>query len=84
MIFTEILRKSRNTKQKRVKLQAMLDERNIPYIVEYVRGIRPGWYISPAIANGESKSRIGLQFYSAKELIQKGTLQWLVDPLSLT
>lgn len=66
-IFENILRKSRNTKHKKEKLNKLLSDRGIPGSVYYVFGV--GW-----MYQGQS---IGYQYFSARSLIENGVLDYL-------
>lgn len=77
-MIAELLKKSRNIRDKRAKLQAMLDERKVPYKVYFVRkGSRPGWHIVKNGYDGPHRDRIGPQFFSAQQLIKSGVLDFL-------
>ena len=71
-----VLWQARNTKHKKQRLEQMLAERGITYPIEYRRGYKAGWYILIP----DFPQRLGYEYFSAREIIQNGTLDFLVKP----
>jgi hypothetical protein len=76
--FTERSRKSRLMKNKREKLQQLLDSRGINASIIYSRKpYHVGWMVLAHAA--DLGQRIGNCFADAAELIEKGVLDFLKD-----